>query len=181
MVVTGHEYVILDEMQRKVVVEFGSSMTLRCRLRTDKYERFRVRWYFNPSGSSLDKSTNISEKISFHSANTSTEKTGQDSWRGGRDNEETHCLPNVSHENSGWYFCKVIEEIPSNENINSNATQVVITEDPIYSNTRPVANKQPSPRPGLPGNQLKIVPPSQDLWTPSHSRRHDDGKQRHKQ
>ncbi|XP_031174369.1 uncharacterized protein LOC116063511 isoform X2 [Sander lucioperca] len=53
-------------------------------------------------------------------------------------------------------------------------------EDPIYANTRPVANKQPSPRPAMPVGNLKTASSSQNLRNPSPGRRYDDGKQRYK-
>ncbi|XP_051232445.1 uncharacterized protein LOC127350153 isoform X2 [Dicentrarchus labrax] len=51
-------------------------------------------------------------------------------------------------------------------------------EDPIYANTRPLANKQPSPRPGMPVDNLKAS--SQNLRNPSPGKRYDEGKRRHK-
>ncbi|XP_039666038.1 uncharacterized protein LOC120564865 isoform X2 [Perca fluviatilis] len=53
-------------------------------------------------------------------------------------------------------------------------------EDPIYANTRPVANKQPSPRPAMAVGNLKTASSSQNLRNPSPGRRYDDGKQRYK-
>ncbi|XP_018525700.1 uncharacterized protein LOC108879050 isoform X2 [Lates calcarifer] len=47
-------------------------------------------------------------------------------------------------------------------------------DDPIYANTRPVAGKQPSPRPGMPVDKLKTVPSSQNF------KRYEEGKRRHK-
>ncbi|XP_020509166.2 uncharacterized protein [Labrus bergylta] len=52
--------------------------------------------------------------------------------------------------------------------------------DPIYANTRPVANKQPSPRPGMPEETLKKTSSSQNLRNPNHTRRHDGGKRRYR-
>ncbi|XP_032382716.1 uncharacterized protein LOC116696096 isoform X2 [Etheostoma spectabile] len=54
-------------------------------------------------------------------------------------------------------------------------------EDPIYANTRPVANKQPSPRPAMLVGNLKTASSSQNLHNPSPGRRYHDGKQRYKQ
>ncbi|XP_034738392.1 uncharacterized protein LOC117951029 isoform X2 [Etheostoma cragini] len=54
-------------------------------------------------------------------------------------------------------------------------------EDPIYANTRPVANKQPSPRPAMPVGNLKTASSSQNLQNPSPGRRYYDGRQRYKQ
>lgn len=54
-------------------------------------------------------------------------------------------------------------------------------EDPIYANTRPVANKQPSPRPGMKVQPLKTASSSQNLRLhPSPGARYEDGKRRFK-
>ncbi|XP_030288360.1 uncharacterized protein LOC115590979 isoform X2 [Sparus aurata] len=52
-------------------------------------------------------------------------------------------------------------------------------EDPVYANTRPVLNKQPSPRPKIPGDTLKTASSSQNLRNPS-PKRYDDGRQRNR-
>lgn len=55
-------------------------------------------------------------------------------------------------------------------------------EDPVYANTRPVANKHPSPRPRVQQpKDPKTLPSSQKLWTPSPGRRYDEGKRRYKE
>ncbi|XP_010772625.1 uncharacterized protein isoform X1 [Notothenia coriiceps] len=51
-------------------------------------------------------------------------------------------------------------------------------EDPIYANTRPVANKQPSPRPGVPVDTLKKASSSQNLRNPSQARKCHEDKRR---
>ncbi|KAK1897656.1 putative plasma membrane protein [Dissostichus eleginoides] len=51
-------------------------------------------------------------------------------------------------------------------------------EDPIYANTRPVANKHPSPRPGVPVDTLKKASSSQNLRNPSPARRCQEDKRR---
>ncbi|KAL3047549.1 hypothetical protein OYC64_021695 [Pagothenia borchgrevinki] len=51
-------------------------------------------------------------------------------------------------------------------------------EDPIYANTRPVANKHPSPRPGVPVDTLKKASSSQNLRNPSPARRCHEDKRR---
>lgn len=50
-------------------------------------------------------------------------------------------------------------------------------DDPIYANTRPVANKQPSPRPGMQLQSLKTASP-QNLQDLTAGRRYEDGKRR---
>lgn len=54
-------------------------------------------------------------------------------------------------------------------------------EDPVYANTRPVAKKQPSPRPGMQVQSLKTASSSQNLRQhPSPGARYEDGKRRYK-
>ncbi|KAK2835758.1 hypothetical protein Q5P01_016242 [Channa striata] len=51
--------------------------------------------------------------------------------------------------------------------------------DPIYINTRPMVNKQPSPRPA--GDKLKTAASAQNLRTPSPGGRYEDSKRRQRQ
>ncbi|XP_069006204.1 uncharacterized protein [Embiotoca jacksoni] len=51
--------------------------------------------------------------------------------------------------------------------------------DPVYGNTRPTANRQPSPRPRLPMDNLEVSS-SKNLRTPNPSRRSEEGKNRYK-
>ncbi|XP_034440016.1 uncharacterized protein LOC117760803 isoform X3 [Hippoglossus hippoglossus] len=206
MVVSGKQYVILGEEQRKVDV-LGSSLTLGCPLNTSRYERFRLQWSFSPSGSS-DNASNISSSM------VKNDKL--------LDIRENHTLPNVTLKNSGWYFCEVTVEIPFSNVIKSNGTQIVIAnpedpqpihwwmwlllgvstvilivllfitvmlrrrcrsrraEDQIYANTHPVAHKQPSPRPSLPLDSLKTRSSSDDFWTPRSNRIYANGKWKQK-
>ncbi|XP_040896557.1 uncharacterized protein LOC121183513 isoform X2 [Toxotes jaculatrix] len=121
----SEESVILDETQRKVEVALGSSLILRCLLKTEQYERFRVCWYFDPNGTSFNISHNISEMVFNRSADTSS-KTNQSLRDEGRDTEAAPFLSNVIHRKNGWYSCKVIGEIPLHNTIESKGTQVVI-------------------------------------------------------
>ncbi|XP_047199050.1 uncharacterized protein LOC124854753 isoform X5 [Hippoglossus stenolepis] len=205
MVVSGKQYVILGEEQRKVDV-LGSSLTLGCPLNTSRYERFRLQWSFSPSGSS-DNASNISSSM------VKNDKL--------LDIRKNHTLPNVTQKNSGWYFCEVTVEIPFSNVIKSNGTQIVIAnsedpqpihwwmwlllgvstfilivllfitvmlrrrcrsrrEDQIYANTHPVAHKQPSPRPSLPLDSLKTRSSSDDFWTPRSNRIYANGKWKQK-
>ncbi|XP_029285929.1 uncharacterized protein LOC115007273 isoform X2 [Cottoperca gobio] len=54
-------------------------------------------------------------------------------------------------------------------------------EEPIYVNSRHVASKQSSPRPGLPGDNLKMVSSSQNLHNPSPGQGYHKDKRRFKQ
>lgn len=57
----------------------------------------------------------------------------------------------------------------------------VESECPIYGNTRPVANRHPSPRPNTPGSHLKAAPSSHNLRTPSPGRRYEGSKLRNQE
>ncbi|XP_040896556.1 uncharacterized protein LOC121183513 isoform X1 [Toxotes jaculatrix] len=141
----SEESVILDETQRKVEVALGSSLILRCLLKTEQYERFRVCWYFDPNGTSFNISHNISEMVFNRSADTSS-KTNQSLRDEGRDTEAAPFLSNVIHRKNGWYSCKVIGEIPLHNTIESKGTQVVITKSLMENTTYPsiVTSKQVS-------------------------------------
>ncbi|XP_045904721.1 uncharacterized protein LOC123970623 isoform X2 [Micropterus dolomieu] len=237
MGISGQRPVVLNETQYKVEVPFGSSVTFHCRLKIfDTWERYRVNWYFNPSGCSFTDSHQLFLKMGSKSANTSTMVS-----KGPKDAETllNYNLSAVTYNNSGWYFCSVTVEIPVLTVLNTSGTHVTIAksigdttypslptvtgkqvpptddnsswwmwialgvsafilivllvicvllrrrhsrsrEDPIYANTRRVVSKQPSPRPGMPEGNLKMVSSSQDLRNPSPSRRHDEGKLRYK-
>ncbi|KAG7513887.1 hypothetical protein JOB18_019409 [Solea senegalensis] len=119
LVVSGQEHVDLDHREKTVDVAIGSSLTLHCKLKTEKYERFRVHWEFLPS-SGPNSSQIIHKDLVDRSAKTSNRTTAQQyHW-------ETYIIANVTDKNSGSYHCKVIEEIPGFENVQSKKTQVVI-------------------------------------------------------
>ncbi|XP_053286464.1 uncharacterized protein LOC128447999 isoform X2 [Pleuronectes platessa] len=231
MVVSGEQYVILNEEQGKVDIPFGSSLTLGCNLSTKTYNRFRLQWSFNPSGSSAKASNIIASSVKVQNT---TLNLSDINWN--------HTLPNVAMNNSGWYFCGVTGDIPFKELIMSYGTQIAIAkslmeatvypslvtskqanpdnpeepqaihwwmwivlggstfilivllvicvmlrrrcrrrrEDQIYTNTHPVANKQPSPRPSLPLDTLKTRSSNDDFWTPKSDRVYANGKWKQK-
>lgn len=228
LVVSGQAPVILDQTEnRRVEVLVGSSVTFHCGLMTEMHERFRVVWHFNPSGSSFSDSQKLPKEIVNISAKTSSKMSNTTKPKNTEETSLIYTLSNATDQNSGWYFCKVIIEIPLLTNIISSGTEVVITnttptdnfqlmdwwmwillaasafilivlliicvclrrrryrsraDDPIYANTRPVANKQPSPRPRiLVADNLKPVSSSQNLRIPSPGRKYNDGKRRYKQ
>lgn len=53
-------------------------------------------------------------------------------------------------------------------------------DEPIYTNTRPVANKQPSPRPRMQLHPLKTASSSQNFQDLTAEGRYEDGKRRNK-
>ncbi|XP_068558518.1 uncharacterized protein [Cebidichthys violaceus] len=234
LVISDQALVILDEKRstEAVKVPHGSSVTFQCRLKTGAHDTFRVIWYLNPSTFDLH---NLSVEFFNKSAKKSrvvSNKTKQDSKEDTEETWPTYTLSNATDQDSGWYFCKVIIDIPVLIQINSSGTEVVITkseehttdpatvsptenfthvdrwmwimlgvssvilivllvvcvlltrrhrrsrEDPIYANTRPVASKQPSPRPGT--DHLKAGSSSQNPRNPSPGRRYDEGKQRYR-
>ncbi|XP_028444258.1 uncharacterized protein LOC114562157 isoform X2 [Perca flavescens] len=218
LVISGQAFVILDEMPKRMEVAFGSSVNFQCGLKAVDDSRFWVKWYFNPSGASFNESHQF--------CNKSVKPSNQTNQDLREEEPDTQCWikSNVTHQDSGWYFCKVTIEIPSLTHKCSNGTEVIIStvshtynvhlnhwiwillgvstfilivllvlcvllrrrlrrsrgEDPIYANTRPVANKQPSPRPAMAVDNLKTASSSQNLRNPSPGRRYDDGKHRYK-
>ncbi|XP_041791826.1 uncharacterized protein LOC121605809 isoform X2 [Chelmon rostratus] len=236
---SGQVPVILNKTQLTVYIPLGSSLTFHCRLRIEKYVTFRVLWYFNPFESSFNDSHKLTQELHNKSARTSTNETERDGQTLSK-----YTLSDATERNSGWYFCRVIVEIPILNISESSGTHVVITkrvehtthpslpvvtdkqatvspadnlslldwwlwitlgvsavilivllvicvlmrkrgrssrEDPVYANTRPVASKQPSPRPDMPVENLKMVPSSQTVRNPSPGRRYEGGKGRYKE
>ncbi|KAG7513889.1 hypothetical protein JOB18_019409 [Solea senegalensis] len=140
LVVSGQEHVDLDHREKTVDVAIGSSLTLHCKLKTEKYERFRVHWEFLPS-SGPNSSQIIHKDLVDRSAKTSNRTTAQQyHW-------ETYIIANVTDKNSGSYHCKVIEEIPGFENVQSKKTQVVIAESLMETTAYPsvLTRKQATP------------------------------------
>ncbi|XP_041791829.1 uncharacterized protein LOC121605809 isoform X5 [Chelmon rostratus] len=212
---SGQVPVILNKTQLTVYIPLGSSLTFHCRLRIEKYVTFRVLWYFNPFESSFNDSHKLTQELHNKSARTSTNETERDGQTLSK-----YTLSDATERNSGWYFCRVIVEIPILNISESSGTHVVINnlslldwwlwitlgvsavilivllvicvlmrkrgrssraEDPVYANTRPVASKQPSPRPDMPVENLKMVPSSQTVRNPSPGRRYEGGKGRYKE
>ncbi|XP_033478464.2 uncharacterized protein LOC117254359 isoform X2 [Epinephelus lanceolatus] len=166
LVISGQAPVILDENIREERVPSGSTLTFHCRLRTENHSRLRVVWYFKRSGPSLNDSLRIHTEMVNKSARTSTvasNKPKQDSKDEGRDTEGTlsvYTLSNATEENSGWYFCEVIIEIPFLTKKRSNGTKVVISKS-IEHTTYPS-------RPIVTAKQATVSPtdgpPIIDLW-----------------
>ncbi|XP_034002033.1 uncharacterized protein LOC117495079 isoform X3 [Trematomus bernacchii] len=217
LVVSGKDVNI--QTQRRVEVPAGSSVTFLCPVTSlcplmKELDRYRVNWYFNSAGPSSGD-----VRISNNSAKSSTvvsNKTKQNNEK------NIYTLINATKNDTGWYFCTLIVEIPVLKHCQSNGTELVITviptkslplldlwmwislgvstfilmvllvvclllrrrhrrsraEDPIYANTRPVANKHPSPRPGVPVDTLKKASSSQNLRNPSPARRCHEDKRR---
>ncbi|XP_014072379.1 transmembrane and immunoglobulin domain-containing protein 2 isoform X2 [Salmo salar] len=125
--------VILDQPPRTVEVHLGSSLTLNCSFMPQT--RVKVNWYFSPTGHS-SCSSNTLLYSSTHSADK-TVKLGA----GGHESKESRkswsrlILKDVTHNNSGWYFCHVSVEIPVLQQACSNGTQVNISDNQMKSTT----------------------------------------------
>ncbi|KAK5930953.1 hypothetical protein CgunFtcFv8_027147 [Champsocephalus gunnari] len=236
LVVSGKDVII--QTQRRAEVPAGSSVTFLCpvtslcHVRIGKLDGYRVNWLFNSSGPSSGGVRKLSNDISNNSAKSSTVVS----------NKNKYTLINATTNDTGWYFCNLIVEIPVLKNCESNGTELVITEskelttypslpnmagkqatmspteslplldlwmwislgvstfilivllvvclllrrrhrrsraeDPIYANTRPVANKHPSPRPGVLVDTLKKASSSQNLRNPSPAQKCHKDKRR---
>ncbi|KAK5870016.1 hypothetical protein PBY51_024682 [Eleginops maclovinus] len=226
LVVSGKDVIL--QTQRTEEVPFGSSVTLLCIELKEKHERFRVNWYFNPTGPSLDKARTLPNDISNNSAKSSTVVSNKT-----KPNTEKnkYTIINATENDTGWYFCNFTDEIPTLTHYKTNGTKLNIMkskehttypslskntvpshgpvdvdlvggfffhlivllvvcfllrrrnrrsrgEDPIYANTHPVPKKQPSPRPGVPVDDLKKASSTQNLRDPSPGRKHHEDRRR---
>ncbi|XP_037625562.1 uncharacterized protein LOC119488202 isoform X1 [Sebastes umbrosus] len=129
LVISGQAPVILDNTKnRRVEVPVGSSVTFQCGLTTEKFERFRVVWHFNPSGSSIYNSSKLSSEIFNKSEKTFSVVSNETTLKNTEDTSLKYTLSNATVQNSGWYFCKVISEIPLYTLSSSIGREVVITK-----------------------------------------------------
>nr|XP_029488430.1 uncharacterized protein LOC115108351 isoform X3 [Oncorhynchus nerka] len=181
LVKPGLSTVILDQPPRTVEVHLGSSLTLNCSFMPQT--RVTVNWYFSPTGHSscssntlLNSSTHSADKSGKLDAGGHVSKESRESW-------SRLILKDVTHNNSGWYFCHVSVEIPVLQQACSNGTHVnisdnqmksttytpLMTENPIYSNMPPPrsAIKQPSPHPGIQMDNQKFPSPLKHTRTPA--------------
>ncbi|XP_029541945.1 uncharacterized protein LOC115144932 isoform X2 [Oncorhynchus nerka] len=117
--------VITEPPQRTVEAPLGSSLILICSF--EPQTSAWVRWYFNINQSCGDSS---SSQLSSHkiSVNKTVEQND-----GGHVLQESGrawsrlTVRDVRYNDSGWYFCQVLADIPYLRNSNSNETQVIIT------------------------------------------------------
>ncbi|KAF3691107.1 hypothetical protein EXN66_Car006781 [Channa argus] len=109
--------VILDKTEREVNVPVGSSLALHCNLSKENYKKYRVSWYFDPSGSSFNDSGLLVRKALNQCEKSINNLT----------DEKMICnLSNVTQQHCGLYFCKVTGEIPVYVCNNSSGTQINI-------------------------------------------------------
>ncbi|XP_041694423.2 transmembrane and immunoglobulin domain-containing protein 2-like [Coregonus clupeaformis] len=133
LVKPGLSTMILDQPPRTVEVHLGSSLALNCSFKPQT--RVKVNWYFSRTGHS-SCSSDIKLNISTHSADKTVKPDA-----GGHVSKEPGkswsrlILKDVTHNNSGWYFCRVTVEIPALQQACSNGTQVNITDSQVESTT----------------------------------------------
>ncbi|XP_029488429.1 transmembrane and immunoglobulin domain-containing protein 2-like [Oncorhynchus nerka] len=133
LVKPGLSTVILDQPPRTVEVHLGSSLTLNCSFMPQT--RVTVNWYFSPTGHSscssntlLNSSTHSADKSGKLDAGGHVSKESRESW-------SRLILKDVTHNNSGWYFCHVSVEIPVLQQACSNGTHVNISDNQMKSTT----------------------------------------------
>ncbi|KAM9529680.1 uncharacterized protein ACWYII_041747 isoform 2-T2 [Salvelinus alpinus] len=122
---TALSAVITDPPQRTVEAPLGSSLILNCSF--EPQTSAWVRWCFNINQSCGDL---CSSQLSTHkiSVNKTVEQND-----GGHVLQESGrawsrlTVRDVRYNDSGWYFCQVLADIPSLRNSFSNGTQVIIT------------------------------------------------------
>ncbi|XP_076008942.1 uncharacterized protein LOC143002631 [Genypterus blacodes] len=116
-VISVSTLLILDEPQSSVWVHLGSSVTLSCSFRIEppiSGAKIRVEWHLNASVRFTEVFDN-SAKPDSKAHRIDAEKT----W-------SHFTLTNVTLNDSGRYFCRVMVEIPFLKGIQSNGTQVHI-------------------------------------------------------
>nr|XP_015827134.2 uncharacterized protein LOC107393355 isoform X2 [Nothobranchius furzeri] len=204
MVMLKEIHINLTDAAKSENVLYGSTLVLHCCLNTSGYEKCRINWLFQPSGSD-------GNPLNITNVHTSSENL--------KSSSNDLCFSVTATEfNAGWYSCNVTKEIPVLTQTASNRTEIIVIpnddhknmslwivigasslvllllillvicavhrrccrrrEQPIYINTRAAVKKQPSPRPGLQVASLKNKPSSEDLRTPSPSRRYEQGTRR---
>ncbi|XP_064845801.1 uncharacterized protein LOC135556487 [Oncorhynchus masou masou] len=124
--------VITEPPQRTVEAPLGSSLILVCSF--EPQTSAWVSWYFNINQSYGDSS---SSQLSSHkiSVNKTVEQNDgnhvlQESGRAW----SRLTVRDVRYNDSGWYFCQVLADIPYFRKSNSNETQVIITGKTTESN-----------------------------------------------
>lgn len=121
MVISGQKFVTLDEKQ--VEVPLGSPLILNCNLKTDRYIRFWVTWYFKPISCSSNQSQNLSTKMFNRNAPDFTGVSEAILW---------NHTSNAMEKNSGCYFCNLTVDIPILAHNASDGTKVVISKYYLY-------------------------------------------------
>ncbi|XP_029285931.1 uncharacterized protein LOC115007273 isoform X4 [Cottoperca gobio] len=201
LVTSDQDLVILDEKQNKVEVLVGSSVTFDCRIMPATPDRHRVVWRFSASGSSVNDSYKINNSsgelnnTKYILLNATDKNSG---WYFCQiiveipllnitNSSGTQVVVNNFPVIAGWIW--IVLGVSAFILIVLLVTCVLLRrrcrrsrgEEPIYVNSRHVASKQSSPRPGLPGDNLKMVSSSQNLHNPSPGQGYHKDKRRFKQ
>ncbi|XP_046712881.1 uncharacterized protein LOC124390853 isoform X2 [Silurus meridionalis] len=105
----------------------GSDATIECTFSTDN-QSLKLNWYFGQT-SNFHEST----KIYLHSSHASNISNYHEGKEG---NTSYLTIRNVNFNDSGWYFCMIIKDIPRLSTACSSGCQLVIyspTPTPTYS------------------------------------------------
>lgn len=111
---SAQDPVTLDENNKgPVTVPLGSPLTLKCNLTAPKQDIRWINWYFDSSGPSRNS--------------TRLNKIPQKVENGTEDLDFMfQVTSNAREENSGWYFCHAIIEIPRLATVKSSERHVLI-------------------------------------------------------
>ncbi|XP_076583358.1 uncharacterized protein LOC143318762 isoform X2 [Chaetodon auriga] len=174
-------------------------------------DRLRVQWYFNPYESSFNESHKLPfNESAWTSTNNTTQilwnytlPNATEKHRGWYFCKVKVEIPTLSSSDSNGTYVDITPPSPGPNldwwpwiTLGVSAVILIVplavcalmrrrcrrsrAEDPVYANTRPVG-KQPSPRPGMPADNLKMVSSSQNLRNPNAGTRYDEGKRRYRE
>ncbi|XP_008305483.1 uncharacterized protein LOC103376754 isoform X2 [Cynoglossus semilaevis] len=187
MMVSGQENVDLDDTEKRIYIAFGSSLALHCKLETRNYARFLVQWFFIPS--TTNESLSIFQRVVTKEIGTEMTHTVSNVTLSGRYKcsvkDEITLLSSNCSKTAHVTFTTESNNLLGIDwgiwIISSVSLLILILllvlcltlrtcqrsrgEEPIYANTRPVANRQPSPRVGTLTTNPKTVPSSMNHWT----------------
>ncbi|XP_061744046.1 uncharacterized protein LOC133543476 isoform X3 [Nerophis ophidion] len=107
---------VLNETQTRVVAPAGSDLVLCYRLESRPSKRVQLAWHFNPNGPSFDDSEKIYESVVSNMSNKNNDN----------DTFQRQLIRNITHKNSGWYFCSISADIPKLEREDCEGTQVFV-------------------------------------------------------
>ncbi|XP_055777886.1 uncharacterized protein LOC129854759 isoform X2 [Salvelinus fontinalis] len=125
LMATALSAVITDPPQRTVEAPLGSSLILNCSF--EPQTSAWVRWYFNINQSCSDScSSQLSSQKILVNKTVEQNDGGHVLQESGRAWSRL-TVRDVRYNDSGWYFCQVLADIPSLRNSFSNGTQVIIT------------------------------------------------------
>lgn len=124
--------------QGSVNVPSGSSLTLHCCLNAEDRGKPRMEWFFKPFNSSDNEPQNLFLRIYEEG---SLERI-QD-LKSCQDTKRTHTLSYVNGTHSGWYHCKVTQDIPILRSRESKSSEVYVSKNTKESTTYPSQDSFP--------------------------------------